>query len=440
MTAADASPSATPTLTLSAFANRLRHQIGRVDQWWGSRSDLTGDALLYGASAIFAAMTWVVSKTIAESHWGSLAVWTYALAAGVAFVSAKRSVTAPHVIRLALLTVVVLGALVLPLALLSTWRSQQPGGNFAQPEVMVIERGANFLYHGHNPYESYWANGHLINQVPGVPPYESFYPYFPLLSVFGAPAALDHQATGLTDARVIMALVTAGITGWGLWLLRPSRRHVVRVIQFMLALPTGALFLATGGDDLPILSLLFLGVVFLQRRRISSAAFSIGVAAAMKLTAWPMLLGALLVCRDQTQKWRWVRYAAIVSGVIVVTVAPFFALSPHIFVANVIDFPAGLAHVPSPAASDLPGHLLVKLWAPLGKVLTPLTLVALGAILTRHIRPRWPIDLSTMLTLLAIISAVIIATAANARSGYVIYPMNFWLWAHITRRTAEADG
>jgi len=429
---------ATSPLVLSALGERARGVLVSLDGWWGSRSDLRGDALLYGISAIFAASTYVVSATIAESHWGAMAAAPYAIAALWAWWASHRSWADLQSIRLALVGLVVVGALIVPLATLSSWRSEQPANNFAQPEVMVIERGADFLYHGHDPYQAFWANGHLVNEQGGVPAYESFYPYFPLMSVFGAPAALDHHRTGFADARVIMSLVTALLVGWALWLLRPTRRHVLRVTQLMLALPTGALFLATGGDDLPILALLFLGVAFVRRRRVSAAALSIGIAAAMKLTAWPMALGALAVSRDAQGRWRWGRFVLITASVVVVSVVPFVLLGPRVFVANVIDFPLGLAHVPSPAASDLPGHLLTMLWAPLGKVLTPLTLLVLGFVLTRHIRPRWPIDLSTMLGLLALISAVIIATAANSRSGYVIYPMNFWLWSHITRTRFEA--
>jgi len=44
-------------------------------------------------------------------------------------------------------------------------------------------------------------DGHLVNEIPGKPAYESFFPYFPLMSIFGLPTALTHKGKGLTDPR-----------------------------------------------------------------------------------------------------------------------------------------------------------------------------------------------------------------------------------------------
>ena len=72
----------------------------------------------------------------------------------------------------------------------------------------------------------------------------------------------------------------------------------VLALQSMTVLPTAALPLATGGDDLPVAALLLLGLVLLQRRRPLWAGVALGVAASMKITAWPLAALAFLVARD----------------------------------------------------------------------------------------------------------------------------------------------
>ena len=52
-----------------------------------------------------------------------------------------------------------------------------------------------------------------------------------------------------------MSLLTLIASCLALGLLRASGQKKIRVAQFLLALPTGALFLSTGGDDMPILAL-----------------------------------------------------------------------------------------------------------------------------------------------------------------------------------------
>ncbi len=127
------------------------------------------------------------------------------------------------------------------------------------------------------------------------------------MGIFGLPSADRHGSEGLTDARIVMTLMTLFASGWALALLRLSRRQKIRVAQVLIALPTGALFLSTGGDDMPILALMLLGVAALQRRQTNLAGISIGIAAAMKLTAWPLAAGALLVARNKKEQPTWAR-------------------------------------------------------------------------------------------------------------------------------------
>jgi hypothetical protein len=335
-----------------------------------------------------------------------------------------------------LVALVAITAMAMPLVMEARWRALDPAGNFGQPEVMVVERAAISLYDGHDPYRAYWHDGHLVNELPLVPAYESFFPYFPLMAIYGLPAAADNQSTGLTDARVIMTLTTVGATALALRSIGATRRSTIRVWQLLVALPTGAMFLATGGDDMPILALCFLGVALLMRQRFTSSALTIGLAAAMKLTAWPVALGALAVAHDQHGRQRLWRYAGVMCLFGAITVVPALLANPATFIANVVAFPLGMAHVPSPAASDLPGHLLSVAWPAAGHVLTPLTLLIGGVVLARYLPRHRPLDIPTMLVVLAVCSSIIILTASAPRSGYVIYPLNFWLWSRVVRESS----
>jgi uncharacterized membrane protein len=278
-------------------------------------------------------------------------------------------------------------------------------------------------------------DGHLVDEIPGKPAYESFFPYFPLMSVFGLPTALTHKGKGLTDPRIVMSLMTLMASALALGLLRTSKEKKIRIAQVLMALPTGALFLSTGGDDMPILALLLLGVVALQRRSNYLAGVSFGVAAAMKLTAWPMAAGALLVARERDGRPAWKKVGLIIVVIVVATVTPFVLHAPGAFVSNVFAFPLGLAGVSSPAASALPGHILGNWWHPFTHILEPVTFVLGGYLLARYSRKHWPLTLSQLLGVLSVVMLVLMCVASATRIGYVIYPLNFALWSWVCQDT-----
>ena len=366
------------------------------------------------------------SRAPAQWHWGYLAAAPYGALALVAWMLSRHTLTRALTTRLVLLGIVVLGAVVMPLALEAKWRQ-------SQPEVGVIVRSATNLIQGKDPYRTYVRGGRLVGAVKGIPAYESFFPYFPLMSVFGLPSAEAHQRARLTDARIVMTLMTLLVSGLALSLLRVSRATKIRVAQVMVALPTGALFLATGGDDMPILALMLLGVVGLQRRSNYIAGVSLGLGAAMKLTAWPLALGALLVAHTSDGRRAWRKVLATMALIVVVSIAPFALHAPWAFTSNVLAFPLGLAGVASPAASPLPGHLLTTLWAPLGHVLAPLTLLVGGYFLAHYARRHWPLSLPQLLGMLSAAFGVMILVASATRIGYVIYPINLALWSWVCR-------
>jgi hypothetical protein len=335
-------------------------------------------------------------------------------------------------IRMALLTLVLLGSVAIPLGLEARWR-------VAQPEVGVIQRAGDNLSKDRNLYPSYDKHGKLIDPIAGIPAYESFFPYFPLMGVFGLPSAETHKSKGLTDPRIAMSLLTLLASGLALGLLRTSTKKKIRVAQFLLALPTGALFLSTGGDDMPILALMLLGVTALQRRQNNFAGISLGLAAAMKLTAWPMAFGALLVARDKKSRSDWKRIALWVVAIVVVTVAPFAIRAPWAFMSNVFAFPLGLTSVASPAASALPGHILTTLWAPAGHILAPVTFLVGGYFMAKYLRRRWPLTLSQILGILSLVFLTMMCVSSATRIGYVIYPLNFALWSWACTETVVPE-
>ena len=403
---------------------RLSHVRTSLVNWWTALNGLSSDALLYGLSAVFALVLGWRSDQAAQWQWGYLSFAPYLLVALVAWLLSRRNVRRIISARVTLLALVMLGTVVIPLGLEAHWRH-------AQPEVGVIVRSATNVSKGKDPYRTYMHDGHLVNEIPGLPAYESFFPYFPLMSVFGMPSALTHKGKGLTDPRIVMSLMTLLASALALGLLRASREKKVRIAQVLMALPTGALFLSTGGDDMPILALLLLGVVALQRRSNYLAGVSFGLAAAMKLTAWPMAAGALLVARERDGRPAWKKVGLIIAVIVVVTVTPFVLHAPAAFISNVFAFPLGLAGVVSPAASALPGHILATWWHPFKHILAPVAFVLGGYFVAKYFRRHWPLTLSQLLGVLSVAMLVLICVASATRIGYVIYPLNFALWSWV---------
>jgi hypothetical protein len=392
---------------------------------WNALGDVTGDAVLYAGAAIFALVLGWTSTQPAQWQWGYLTVGPYALAAFIAFFVGRHLLKRRHLFRVTLVGLVMVGAVFVPLILEAQWRH-------AQPEVGVISRAGQLLSKGQDPYRTYDNHGHVINEIKGIPAFESFFPYFPLMGVFGLPSAATHESKGLTDARIVMTFMTLLASGWALALLRLSKDQKLRVAQVLIALPTGALFLSTGGDDMPILALMLLGVAALQRRQSNLAGVSFGLAAAMKLTAWPMAVGALLVARNAEDRSTWKRMLAWIVAIVSATTVPFIFRAPAAFLANVFAFPLGLAGVKSPAASALPGHILTT-WEPvLGHVLAPVAFVIGGYFATRYLRRHWPLTLSQLLGLMSVMFVVLMCVATATRIGYLIYPLNFALWSSMT--------
>jgi hypothetical protein len=99
-------------------------------------------------------------------------------------------------------------------------------------------------------------------------------------------------------------------------------------------------------------------------------------------------------------------------------------------------FPLGLSAIPSTAASALPGHLLVTTFPWLSRVLPISVGIVLGAFLARHLYKHTPKTVSEVCNIAAVVLSVLILLAPNPRVGYLLYPINFFVWAYLLKEPA----
>ena len=261
--------------------------MGAIATFW-SRIRIS-DAVLYGLSAAFAALTAVTSTLLPHRAWGAVAWWGYAAAFLITFV----------VLRRLLLTFAVFAAVTLvPLV---TQAVQRAGGRIdrAQEEVHVVEQMGQRLLDTGTPY----LDRPAIAALPEPERLLGYSPYQPGMAIFGIPRAVlgDHW---WTDARVWFAAATIAALLWTLRLLAGlvAPPGLVLVAQSIAVLPICTLTLTTGGDDLPVVSLAVLAMAFTARHRWVAAGVTIGLAGALKLFALPAAV-VLLVLAFQPAGW-----------------------------------------------------------------------------------------------------------------------------------------
>ena len=107
------------------------------------------------------------------------------------------------------------------------------------------------------------------------------------------------------------------VTLFALSRLRPPTDARFRALQVLTRAAHRRPPLATGGDDMPVVALMLLGLVALQRRRPVLAGLALGAASSLKFTAWPLVVLALWAATDLHRRRAIGRY---VLGVAVVTV------------------------------------------------------------------------------------------------------------------------
>jgi hypothetical protein len=423
-----------------------------------------GDAVLYVASALFAGLTAKFSNIALYRQWGDLAFGPYLIAGIVsAFIARPRAVgdgdeVGPGALAVAspqgepivrrswgaariwVFIFVLTGATLVPLSLEVAWRTEGNPTAHVQPEAITVEQAAARAARGKDPYREVTnSSGHVLVQTKGEPTYENFFPYLPLMTIFGLPSSTK-ESHRLTDARIFFSLFTFLVVAYALVLCRGPSEAKVRTLQVLTVLPTAALPLATGGDDMPIVALLLLAMVLAQRRRPGWSGVVLGIVSAMKFTAWPLAALALFAAKDRNGRrapWRMALGMAVVAGPVVL---PFILNGPYAFFDNVVLFPLGLSGVASPAASALPGHLIVTAFPSLHRIF-PLTVGLIGgSILLLHLWRHRPSTTAQVLRLAGWVMLIATVLSPATRIGYLLYPINFFVWAHVMKGAdAELD-
>jgi hypothetical protein len=250
------------------------------------------------------------------------------------------------------------------------------------------------------------------------------------MTVFGLPSEKKHDVV-LTDARIFFSLATLLVAGAALFLCPADGRRKMRALQVIAILPTAALPLATGGDDMPVVAFLLLAMVLAQRRQPFASGVVLGIVSAMKFTAWPLAALALFAARNRRGTRRpFVMFIGmlVVAGPVVV---PFALRGPWAFFDNVILFPLGLSGVNSPAASPLPGHIIVTAFPFLHRALPLAVGLVGGALLAWYLARRPPQTAAQVCAVGGVVMAVITLFAPATRIGYLLYPINFFVWSYL---------
>ena len=210
----------------------------------------------------------------------------------------------------------------------------------------------------------------------------------------------------------------------------------MRALQVIAILPTASLPLATGGDDMPVVAFLLLAMVLAQRRQPFLSGLTLGIVSAMKFTAWPLAALTLFAARNKREQRRPDLMLLGALLVAVPVVVPYIVTGPWAFFDNVVLFPLGLSGVTSPAASPLPGHLIVSAFPWLHRALPVTVGFVGGGVLALYLWRRPPQSTADVCRLGGIIMAVATLVAPATRIGYLLYPINFFVWAYLF---AEAD-
>jgi Glycosyltransferase family 87 len=382
----------------------------------GSGFGVRGEMTAYCLFAAYAAAVALLA-TGQDALWAAWAVPAYAVAAvalprartwGVAMLTAAFAVAAPLLLLLA------------------------QGGELAAG-MAVIERSAVLLVRDGTPYLPSWQLSSWL----------AYNPYLPAMALFGLPSAAGLRgAPG--DPRVWLVLVTVAALGAAFATLVPHsvracpdcRRDLLRYTAFAVACPVMALNLAVTTTDPPVLALMLLALGLIARpQRWAASAVALGLACAMKPTAWLAIpvLAVMLRSRDGTRQA--IRYSATALAIIVAVTLPAVIASPVAMIQNTVLFPLGLTRHLTPAQSLMPGDLLARTGSA-GHVLAAGLLIVAGLAIAVSLAVRPPRDLRAATWRLALGLALMFALGPAERFGYFIYPLGLAGWLVLTRHTA----
>jgi hypothetical protein len=430
----------------------------------------------YAGFALYAGAVAVFSGPGNDRAWGIWACFGYAAAAAVAAAwPGPRGRVAALAAALAL-------ALAAPLAWLALTAP-------ATPDVAVVTRAGVLLAAHATPYLPLAALAHGG--------WLAYNPYLPVMALFGLPRAAHlpglagdprpwlaaatfvilaaaftivtarlaggHPAPGRGDSGRGAARPAAGraAPGPGAWPAAGGRGAALELAAFATASPVLAFPLALGITDPPVIALTCLALALLTRPApghhglarpgpaaaartrtgLRAAAIVLGVACAMKYTAWPALaiLAAMLAARDGARAAaRFTATALATAAALAAVLAPRAVISPAALAANTIAFPLGLTKARSPAQSPLPGHLLATL-GPAGHLAALALLITAGLAVAAWTITRPPRDTQAAALRLAVALTLMFALSPATRFGYFAYPAALCGWITLSRIRADSD-
>jgi hypothetical protein len=169
------------------------------------------------------------------------------------------------------------------------------------------------------------------------------------------------------------------------------------------------------------------------------AAVVLGVACAMKYTAWPSLaiVAVMVAVRDGARPA--VRFTVVTLAAaagLVAALAPAGLRHPAAIAANTVAYPLGLTAAKSPAQSPLPGHLLATL-GPGGHLAALVLLAAAGLAVAASLVIAPPATPAAAARRIAAGLTALFLLSPATRFGYLIYPVSLYAWSVLASR-AEA--
>jgi hypothetical protein len=403
----------------------------------GRRNAAWLDTALYGASALAAGAFALWDSIPLLAEWGRRAAAPYALGVVGAVVLAIAWFRIPErfrtMARATIVAAVFVGAVLVPLALNIAARQRGPEPH-AQSETLLTEEAAAALVRGENPYAVSYEEGPL-GQWPTAD--WRYLPYGPGILLFGLPHAVVGEAP-LTDARVIYLVVSVAVAVFALRVSKVSFERLLTVAAILLVLPTGARPIVGGGDDISVLALMLLALVLSARGRPIAAGVTVGLAAAIKQTAWPLIPFLVMTARDRNGRRAGGRALAGAGAVLVPVVLPFLIWEPRAFIEDTVLYPLGLTEERTLADSPTIGRLLTGAFpSASGELLVILaaSVLALGAFLLIR---RQPANAAGVAERTAVVFTVAVLLATAGRFGYLIYPLNLVVWNRLLLRGEES--
>ena len=376
---------------------------------------------IFAVSAIWAILVALFSSDSVHRLWGVMAAIGYGLAL-LAVVAVRNARVSDVALGLSFV-----GGLLAPLA----WMAAK---GLEQPEVWVVARSGSMLLHQGTPYTSAAALAATTDP-------NAYNPYLPVMALFGLPRALFDGGL-LTDPRLWFGVVFLAV--FWLALRQGGARHPGRWAILVAGSPVIAFELAVGGTDVPMVGFLCLGFALLYRRPTSVnfailAGLALGIASAMKATAWPALVVAVVLIAVRDGRKAVLAFTLTALGVLAVCVGPFI-VHPKSLVDNTIRFPLGLASVQSAASSPLLGHVIASTWHQAGHTIVVVLLVLAGAAVALSLAFRPPRTVSRAVVLLAGAMTLMFVLAPSTRFGYFIYPATLAIWLFAVRVGSQAAG